>query len=124
MENDHDEKENINFVNGTNGNFDESSASSDGPNDSMHNGDYEAEQKISVKERMQKFNRIASESELANKMPSRSKREIAAKVRISTCFIYLVTTVFLMKTRNYNLSLINLLNSTSPQTLIRHHYPR
>lgn len=82
MENDH-EKENINLVNGTNGSFEESSASSDGPNDNMQNGDSESEQKISVKERMQKFNRIASESELAaSKMPSnRHKREIAAKVK-------------------------------------------
>ncbi|CAL8148375.1 unnamed protein product [Orchesella dallaii] len=78
MENDH-EKENINLVNGTNGNFEESSGS-DGPND-MQNGDSETEHKISVKERMQKFNRIASESELAaSKMPSnRNKKEIASK---------------------------------------------
>lgn len=84
MENDH-EKENINLVNGTNGNFDESSGSSDGPNDNMQNGDSENEQKISVRERMQKFNRIASESELAaSKMPAnRNKREVAAKVRRS-----------------------------------------
>ncbi|ODM89844.1 Ankyrin repeat domain-containing protein SOWAHC [Orchesella cincta] len=75
MENDH-EKENINLVNGTNGNFEESSGS-DGPNDNMQNGDSETEQKISVKERMQKFNRIASESELA--APSLSSLEPRAK---------------------------------------------
>lgn len=50
------------------------------------NGNSEVEQKISVKERMQKFNRIASESELfagglnAKASSSRNRREIATKV--------------------------------------------
>lgn len=87
MENDTDgmmdseqEKENINHDQQNNDNND-----GDGNKADLRNGNYEAEQKISVKERMQKFNRIASESELAggnNKMPSsRNRREIATKVR-------------------------------------------
>jgi hypothetical protein len=51
---------------------------------SVQNGNSEVEQKISVKERMQKFNRIASESELSGvsstKAPPRNRREIASKV--------------------------------------------
>lgn len=77
MMNSEQEKENIN-----------SNSQNDNSNHLEHdrNGKQsEADQKISVKERMQKFNRIASESELAvglnAKASSRNRREFASKVR-------------------------------------------
>ena len=92
--NDIDNKENVDLANGNTSGASGSSSIDNGEegggilNGNCVNGNVnsDVEQKISVKERLQKFNRIASESELAAtsppKMPSaaRSRRENPNKV--------------------------------------------